>query len=68
VAARSNEFGYANYEIVPAPNQLGARVRGNAPDNQHGAPLAAVVCNMLVELGIGGVTQCAKLPGFFYGF
>jgi hypothetical protein len=33
VAARSNEFGYANYEIVPAPNQLGARVRGNAPDN-----------------------------------
>ena len=33
VAARSNEFGYANYEIVPNPNQLGARVRGNAPDN-----------------------------------
>jgi hypothetical protein len=25
VAARSNECGYANYEIVPAPNQLGAR-------------------------------------------
>ena len=23
VAARSNEFGYVNYEIVPAPNQLG---------------------------------------------
>ena len=33
VAARSNEFGYANYEIVPAPNQLGARVRGNTPDH-----------------------------------
>ena len=30
VAARSNEFGY---EIVPVLNQLGARVRGNAPDN-----------------------------------
>jgi hypothetical protein len=33
VAARGNEFGYANYEIVPAPNQPGARVRDNAPDN-----------------------------------
>jgi hypothetical protein len=33
VGARSNEFGYANYEIVPAPNQLAARVSGNAPDN-----------------------------------
>ena len=31
MAARSNEFGYANYEIVPAPNQLGARVRGTRP-------------------------------------
>jgi hypothetical protein len=33
VAVRSNEFGHANYEIVPAPNRLGARMRGNAPDN-----------------------------------
>jgi hypothetical protein len=24
--ARSNEFGYANYEIIPAPSQLGTQV------------------------------------------
>ena len=24
--ARSNEFGYANYEIIPAPKQLGTEV------------------------------------------
>lgn len=24
--ARSNEFGYANYEIIPAPSQLGTEV------------------------------------------
>lgn len=28
LAARSNEFGYANYEIVPAPEFLGLEVTG----------------------------------------
>jgi hypothetical protein len=26
LAVRSNEFGYANYEIVPAPRQLGTQI------------------------------------------
>ena len=25
-AARNNEFGFANYEIIPTPNQLGTQV------------------------------------------
>jgi len=28
LAARSNEFGYANYEVVPAPQFLGLEVKG----------------------------------------
>jgi hypothetical protein len=31
VAARSNEFGYANYEIIPAPVFLGLEVKGEIP-------------------------------------
>lgn len=26
-AARSDEFGYANYELIPAPAQLGTEVQ-----------------------------------------
>jgi hypothetical protein len=46
---------------------MGARVRGNAPDKEWRI-LTAVVYDMLLELGIGGVTQCAKPLGFFKGF
>jgi hypothetical protein len=31
VAARSNEFGYANYEIIPTPLFLGLEVKGEVP-------------------------------------
>jgi uncharacterized protein DUF3604 len=31
VAARSNEFGYANYEIIPTPVFLGLEVKGEIP-------------------------------------
>ena len=31
VAARSNEFGYANYEIIPTPLFLGLEVKGETP-------------------------------------
>ncbi len=31
LAARSNEFGYANYEIVPTPVFLGTEVKGEIP-------------------------------------
>ena len=40
VAARSNEFGYANYEVIPTPIFLGVEVTGaevptgNAPAQQ----------------------------------
>lgn len=30
-AARSNEFGYANYELIPVPAQLGTEVQFNPP-------------------------------------
>lgn len=30
-AARSNEFGYANYELIPVPAQLGTEVQFNLP-------------------------------------
>jgi hypothetical protein len=31
IAARSNEFGYANYEIIPTPVFLGLEVKGEVP-------------------------------------
>jgi hypothetical protein len=31
LAARSNEFGYANYEIIPTPVFLGTEVKGELP-------------------------------------
>jgi hypothetical protein len=31
IAARSNEFGYANYEIIPTPVFLGTEVKGEVP-------------------------------------
>jgi hypothetical protein len=40
IAARSNEFGYANYEVIPTPVFLGTEVAdptvptGNAPAQQ----------------------------------
>ena len=31
LAGRSNEFGYANYEIAPPPLLLGHEVKGEIP-------------------------------------
>jgi hypothetical protein len=31
IAARSNEFGYANYEVIPTPVFLGTEVKGEVP-------------------------------------
>ena len=43
VAARSNEFGYANYELTPAPVFLGTEVKdaGSRPDRWRTREMAA---------------------------
>ena len=47
--ARSNEFGYANYEIIPTP-QFAVN------------PLTAMINQFSIELGLTGTTEAADCP------